>query len=183
MLRALETVQDKHCESSITSISLTEISFCDLTNFMSSDRPLGSMGSIITSLKFNTCPEVKQVAQCAQGVSSAAATAAQSWLFFRAVSKLPKLSSLCVPKQFWDDLTRTGRDVAEPLDKLQGLVVKDVVSGAVIARVQGGRLMVPKKGAGNKKMKVELPTSLPLPARKLRRTRVEHIMECLSRSS
>lgn len=58
-------------------------------------------------------------------------------MFFRAVSKLTSLRTLNVPEVLWNTLLSDGDDVTEPLWRLDGVVVVECDSGAILASSHG----------------------------------------------
>lgn len=60
-------------------------------------------------------------------------SAGDKWMFFRAVSKLSNLKTLRLPEALWKVLMSDGSDVADPLWRIEGLVVEDCESGTVLA--------------------------------------------------
>lgn len=103
-------------------------------DFLSQPHPLGSLGMAVTSMSVGAVV-LEASSKRSDAKSSARLHAAECWSFFRAISRLTSLKKLDLPLQCWKELTRSGLDVASPLQELEGLAVADVGDSSLIAKV------------------------------------------------
>lgn len=110
----------------LQSLHIDTINLCDVADgFLSLEHPLGSLGSCLTCLTFDSIIVGDQEVPSGGSLSGDNFRAAQHWAFFRAIGRLKSLKKFALPLSIWKELTSYGLDVAAPLQELGGLVVEN----------------------------------------------------------
>lgn len=124
-------LSDRH----IGAIHLRDILLADIaSSFLSGKDPLGVLGREVTHLSFSSTKLGKPQGQIYVGLSEGVSAETQRWVFFRAISKLERLTTLDVELDFWADLMSCGSDPTAPLQRLPGLVVRNIHGHSMLAR-------------------------------------------------